>query len=199
MRTVKSEFIKSVKDPKHFPSDNLPEVAFAGRSNVGKSSLLNTLLGRKAIAKTSSTPGKTRLINFFVVNDRIRFVDLPGYGYARVPIKIRKGWRFMVEAYLRSREALCLVVVIVDIRRVPSEGDMELFQWLDHHGIKGCLVATKVDKLSRNRRIGQLALITEALGYKPIPFSSVTKEGKKEVWKAIQMEIEARSLGGRRF
>ncbi len=198
MRSVKSEFIKSVKDPKYFPSDNLPEVAFAGRSNVGKSSLINTLLGRKGIAKISSTPGKTRLINFFVVNDRIRFVDLPGYGYARVPIKVRQGWRPMVEAYLRSREALCLVVVIVDIRRVPSEGDMELFQWLDHHGIKGCLVATKVDKLSRNRRKDQLALIAEALGNKPIPFSSVTKEGKKEVWNAIQMEIETRSLHGQR-
>lgn len=196
MRSVKSEFIKSVQDPKDFPLDILPEIAFAGRSNVGKSSLINTLLGRKGIAKISSTPGKTRLINFFVVNDRIRFVDLPGYGYARVPIKVRQGWRPMVEAYLSSRKALCLVVVIVDIRRVPSEGDKELFRWLDHHGLKGCLIATKVDKLSRNRRKGQLATITETLGNEPIPFSSVTKEGKRELWNAIQMEIETRSLHG---
>ena len=190
MRVVKAEFIKTVHNPKDFPPDCLPEVAFAGRSNCGKSSLINTLLGRKGIAKTSSTPGKTRSINFFVINDRIRFVDLPGYGYARVPIHVRKGWQPMVEAYLTSRKALCLVVVIVDCRRVPSEGDIELFRWLSHHGLKGCLVATKVDKLSRNRTKGQLASIAKILGKEPMAFSSLTKEGKRDLWKVIQMEIE---------
>lgn len=190
MRVVKAKFVKTVHDPKDFPSDSLPEVAFAGRSNVGKSSLINTLLGRRGIAKTSSTPGKTQSINFFMINDRIRFVDLPGYGYARVPIHVRKRWRPMVEAYLSSRKSLCLVVVIVDIRRIPSEGDIELLRWISHHGLKGCLVATKVDKLSRNRSKGQLAMIAETLGKEPIPFSALTKEGKRDLWKVIQMEIE---------
>lgn len=194
MRIVKTEFIKSVRDPKDFPPDRVPEIAFSGRSNVGKSSLINTLLGRKGIAKTSSTPGKTQSINFFAINDRIGFVDLPGYGYARVPIQVRKGWRPLVEAYLNSRKALCLVVVIVDIRRIPSEGDIELFGWLGHHGLKGCLVATKLDKLSKSRSKRQLALIKETLGKEPIPFSSITREGKRELWRAIQGEIDASRL-----
>jgi GTP-binding protein len=194
MRIVKAQFIKSVWDPKDFPPDLVPEIAFAGRSNVGKSSLINTLLGRKGIAKTSSTPGKTQSINFFAINDRIRFVDLPGYGYARVPIQVRKGWRPMVEAYLNSRKILCLVVVIVDIRRIPSEGDIELFRWLGHHGRKGCLVATKMDKLSKSRAKRQLELIKGTLGKEPIPFSSITKGGKKELWRAIQVEIDASGL-----
>ncbi len=130
MKILSAEFVLSAKEPAHYPPAVLPEIAFAGRSNVGKSSLINTLLNRKGLARTSNTPGRTQEINFFRVNDRFAFIDLPGYGYAKVPESIRKQWGPMVETYLRERDTLRLVVLILDVRRDPSEEDLQLIDWL---------------------------------------------------------------------
>ena len=130
MKVLSAEFVLSAKEPAHYPPAVLPEIAFAGRSNVGKSSLINTLLNRKRLARTSNTPGRTQEINFFRVNDRFAFIDLPGYGYAKVPESIRKQWGPMVETYLRERDTLRLVVLILDVRRDPSEEDLQLIDWL---------------------------------------------------------------------
>jgi len=189
MRVLSAEFVLSATAPAHYPPAAMPEIAFAGRSNVGKSSLINTLVKRKGLARTSNTPGRTQEINFFVVNNRISFVDLPGYGYAKVPEKIRKNWRPMIETYLQERQTLRLVVLILDIRRDSSNEDHQLIEWLQYYRLPFLIVLTKIDKVSRNqrsdqrRRIGaDLALSTE----RPlIPFSAKTGEGKDLLWRKI--------------
>lgn len=193
MKIKSSEFIKSGTDPSHYPEDDFPEVAFAGRSNVGKSSLINSLLGRKKLARTSNTPGRTRLINFFLVNNEFFFVDLPGYGYARVPYEVKKSWGPMVEKYLKARKKLCLVILIIDIRREPSKDDLSLVGWLRFYGIKPLFVLTKVDKLSKNKVSEQRRRIAEILEVSVdelILFSSRTGEGKEHVWKSIGDSIK---------
>ena len=183
-----AEFITSATKPSQYPRTALPEIAFAGRSNVGKSSLINTLVNRKHLVKTSSTPGRTQLINFFDINGRIGFVDLPGYGYAKVPVSVRKKWGPMIETYLSDRETLKGVIVIMDIRRIPRQQELNLVAWLNHYAIASVLVLTKTDKLSKNKQTQQHQLIARALG-RPrndfILFSAKTHRGKDAVWNAI--------------
>jgi GTP-binding protein len=189
MKITKTEFIKSATRPLQYPPPTLPEIAFAGRSNVGKSSLINALVGRKNLAKTSNTPGRTQLINFFSVNGKISFVDLPGYGFAKVARSVKKNWGEMIEAYLRQRTNLALVVLILDIRRVPSEDDLSLRDWLDHYRIPYLYVLTKSDKLSNNQSVKQKRIIEKILNVfkegKLILFSAKTQKGKDNLWKVL--------------
>ena len=188
MKVVSSKFIKSAVKPKDYPELDLPEIAFAGRSNVGKSSLINKIIQRKSLAKTSSTPGKTRLINFFVINEEIGFVDLPGYGYAKVSKTERKSWSAMIERYMSGREELCAVVLLQDIRREQTDMDCMMMEMVRHYRIPIILVLTKADKFTRGKqneimkkRCSQL----EPGDVRPILFSSVTGAGSEELWKAI--------------
>ncbi len=195
MKIVSAEFVKSATLPSQYPEGKLPEVAFAGRSNVGKSSLINTIARKKNLARTSSTPGCTRLINFFTVNNEISLVDLPGYGYAKAPIASRREWGPMIETYLKERESLESVVVILDVRRHPSEQDLTLIDWLRHYEIVPTVVLTKIDKISRSqakvrqRKIKELLTLTAD----PILFSARTGEGKDVIWGAIK-DLLARNI-----
>lgn len=177
-----------------YPRSQLPEIAFAGRSNVGKSSLINALLNRKKLVKTSSTPGKTQMINFFKVNDQLVFSDLPGFGYAKVPPSIKKTWSKMIEQYLLNREILKSVVFLIDMRRNPTEWDIGMKNWLEESGIDYILVATKSDKVTKKERKEKLGKIREAFLHNQekevIPFSSKNKEGRKELWREILKKIE---------
>jgi len=190
MKITKAEFIKSATQVSQYPLPTLPEIAFAGRSNVGKSSLINALLGRKNLAKTSNTPGRTQLINFFTINDKISFVDLPGYGFAKVARSVKENWGEMIEAYLRQRTNLALVVLILDIRRVPNEDDLSLRDWLDHYRIPYLYVLTKSDKLSNNQSVKQKRIIEKILNAskeeKLILFSAKTQKGKDDLWKILE-------------
>ena len=158
-----SEFITSAVKPSQYPDTGLPEIAFAGRSNVGKSSLINGLINRKRLVKTSSTPGRTQLVNFFIINNAFVFVDLPGYGYAKVPISVRKTWGPMIETYLSTRETLQGVVLIMDLRRIPGLEELNFIDWLNHYDIPVILVLTKADKLSKTKRLKQIASISKTL------------------------------------
>ncbi len=183
-----AEFITSAVKPSQYPREHLPEIAFAGRSNVGKSSLINTLVNRKHLVKTSSTPGRTQLINFFDINGNLTFVDLPGYGYARVPAAVRKKWGPMIETYLSTRKTLKGVVIILDIRRQPQEEEHNLIDWLAHYAIASIVVLTKTDKLSKTKVIKQQAAIVETLAAAKedmILFSAKTRKGRDAVWDAI--------------
>lgn len=186
---MNTSFLISAFHERQYPPPDRPEVAFAGRSNVGKSSLINVLVNRKGIARTSSTPGRTQSINFFSVDERLYMVDLPGYGYARVSLKVRESWRQMVETYLRTRMNLAAVVVILDIRREPGRADLDLLQWLKAYGKTPILVLTKVDKVSRSQRLSRSTSIAKGLEgmvpERPVLFSARTREGKEEIWKRI--------------
>ena len=192
-----AEFIKSATSPSQYPPETLPEIAFAGRSNVGKSSLINVLVNRKRLVKTSSTPGRTQLINFFSVNDRFIFVDIPGYGYAKVPPALRRQWRPMIETYLTSRACLQGVVLLMDIRRQPREKEQTLRDWLNHHGITAILVLTKADKLSKSKRAIQLNRVAEGLNVSPtdiILFSAKTRQGRNQIWQSIERLVYRRQV-----
>jgi len=192
MKITSAEFITSATRPSQYPPLGLPEIAFAGRSNVGKSSLINVLVNRKRLVKTSSTPGRTQLVNFFDINDLVTFVDLPGYGYARVPAAVRKKWGPMIETYLSGRTTLKGVVLILDIRRIPREQEHHLIAWLEHYSIARMLVLTKADKLSKTRQDQQRAAIARALAVDPgklIRFSAKSRHGRDEVWQAIERLI----------
>lgn len=190
MKVLTAEFVLSATKPDHYPPPVLPEVAFAGRSNVGKSSLINTLVKHKGLARTSNTPGRTQEINFFTVNDRIGLVDLPGYGYAKVPEKIRRQWGPMLETYLRERSSLKLVVLILDCRRDPSGEDLQLLDWLRHYRIPCLPVVTKTDKLSRNQLNARRRAIAASLGISPpeglLCFSALSGAGKEALWREIE-------------
>jgi GTP-binding protein len=189
MKIATVTFLKSATHPTHYPDHDLPEVAFAGRSNVGKSSLINALVNRKSLAKTSGTPGKTRLINFFLVNNRLSFVDLPGYGFAKVSQSVKKNWGPMIETYLRDRKNLRLVVVILDIRRDPSEDDLSLARWLSHYDRPVLFILTKADKLSKNQAIVRVRKIRAFLGDESgadmVLFSAKTGIGKDVIWQKL--------------
>jgi GTP-binding protein len=183
-----AEFVISAVRPQQYPAEELPEFAFAGRSNVGKSSLINTLVSRRKLVQTSSTPGKTRLINFFRVNGALMFVDLPGYGYARVSEEERLKWRPMIEKYLSSRETLKAVVLILDIRRTPNEEDAQLLNWLARREIAAVLVVTKTDKLSKTSQAKQLKIIAGALETDPeelVLFSAKSRQGRDVLWRTL--------------
>ena len=188
MQIKSAEFVKSATKPAEYPPVQLPEVAFAGRSNVGKSSLINALVNRKRLVKTSSTPGRTQLINFFEINHQIVFVDLPGYGFAKVPLAVRKKWGPMIETYLSGRKSLKAVVVILDIRRTPQQEELNLLGWLGHYAIAAIVVLTKTDKLSKNKTVQKHRHIADVLSMNPkdlILFSAKTRRGRDTLWKAI--------------
>ena len=188
MHVKTAEFVTSAVKPGQYPEAELPEIAFAGRSNVGKSSLINTLVNRKRLVKTSATPGRTQLINFFIVNQAFYLVDLPGYGYARVPAAVKKKWGPMIEGYLKERSNLKAVTLILDIRRNPGVEERNFIDWLQAYNIPVILVLTKADKLSKNKRNQQVPRICEALGVgrgQVTLFSAKSRLGKETLWQQI--------------
>ena len=173
-----------------YPEDNMKEIAFAGRSNVGKSSLLNLITGRKALARVSGSPGKTRTINFYNINGDFRIVDLPGYGYARVSKSVTENWGDMMEQYFSARHGLIKTVQLVDIRHEPSKQDIQMNEYLKHYGLDGLVVATKADKISRNQMNKNISVIRKALGMKPedkvIACSALKRTGQDELLDEIE-------------
>ncbi len=186
-------FVKSATRPGNYPPTDFPEVAFAGRSNVGKSSLINILVNRRGLVRTSSTPGRTQLLNFFDINSTFYLVDLPGYGFAKVPLAVKKEWGPMVRTYLEGRQNLRALLLLFDIRRTPREEDLQLLDWLEELEVPTIPVITKVDKISRSRRETQLRSILEATG---LPrdaftlFSALTREGRDEIWQRIEAALD---------
>ena len=199
MKITSAEFLLSAFDRKDWPGDSKPEIAFLGRSNVGKSSLINSLLGVRGLARTSSTPGRTQSLNFFVINDRFRFVDLPGYAFARVPERIRKEWQELATDYLAKRHQLVLSIHIVDSRHKPAELDLQLHEWLEHYQKPHIIVATKSDKLSanelrRNIESGRNMLKSDRV----LSYSATTGRGREQLWRVIEAALKdfARSQPG---
>ena len=172
------------------PENLLPEFAFAGKSNVGKSSLINGLMNRKSYARTSSQPGKTQTINFYNINEQLYFVDLPGYGYAKVSMELRAKWGKMIERYLQKSQQLKLIFLLVDIRHEPSENDRDMYDWIVHNGFQPIVIATKLDKINRSQIAKQTKLIRTCLKIPKdgilIPFSAETKQGRDEIWNKIE-------------
>jgi GTP-binding protein len=190
MKITSATFVKSATSTEHYPRDGRPEIAFMGRSNVGKSSLINSLLGVRGLARTSSTPGRTQLINFFSINDAFNFVDLPGYGYARVPRDVKKLWGPMVEKYLATRPNLVLSILITDSRHEPTELDLLMKGWLEARGKPFIIVATKADKLSSNQLRASLSRASAVLGSNElVAYSAVTGNGAARIWKEITTRI----------
>ena len=189
MKIVSAEFVTGAVRPRQYPASQLPEFAFAGRSNVGKSSLIRSLLNRKKLVRISGTPGKTREINFFLINGELSFADLPGYGFARVSAKLQDQWKIMIEDYLTTRKNLRAVIFIVDVRRDPTKLDLELKSWLDEEEVRYIIVATKSDKLSRSELRKQSDKIRAvfagemAAGF--VLYSSKDNVGRKELWSEI--------------
>lgn len=183
---MKAEFLRSAVRPDQFPACGLPEIAFLGRSNVGKSSLLNCLAGNSGLAFTSSTPGRTQVINFYRIEDRVQFVDLPGYGYARVPKQVASAWKELIEHYLLHRKALALCFLLLDARRGWMDKDLELKNWLEFHNRRYVVIATKTDKLKtqKEHKHGMDAIRTSAES-EPLPFSAIQCRGAREIWQAI--------------
>lgn len=189
VNTHNADILLSATNKSHYPQDDIPEVALAGRSNVGKSSFINTMLNRKNLARTSGKPGKTQLLNFFNIDDKLRFVDVPGYGYARVSKKEREKWGKMIEEYLTSRENLRAVISLVDLRHEPSADDVQMYEFLKYYEIPVILVATKADKIPRGKWNKHESMIKKKLDFDKtdtfIIFSSVNKTGVEEAWDAI--------------
>ncbi|HCX31416.1 MAG TPA: YihA family ribosome biogenesis GTP-binding protein [Blastocatellia bacterium] len=190
MKATSAAFIKSSFTAADWPGGPLPEIAFMGRSNVGKSSLINSLLSVRGLARTSSTPGRTQSLNFFLINERFRFVDLPGFGYARVPKAIKSGWGEMVTSYLAKRQQLVLSIHIVDSRHEPTKLDLQLHEWLEHSAKPRLIVATKSDKLSNNELRESLGRVKRVFSKdRVVAFSAKTKRGRDEVWRAIESAL----------
>ena len=192
MKVTSTEFIKSGFQESDWPNGPLPEIAFMGRSNVGKSSLINSLLAVRGLARTSSTPGRTQSLNFFLINYRFRFVDLPGFGYARVPKAIKSSWGEMVTSYLAMREQLVLSIHIVDSRHEPTKLDLQLHEWLERHGKPRLIVATKSDKLSNNELRKSMERARLAFNEdRMVAYSARTGRGRDEVWRQIEDAVTA--------
>jgi len=190
MKATTAEFIKSAFQEADWPREPLPEIAFLGRSNVGKSSLINSLLGVHGLARTSSTPGRTQSLNFFLIDNRFRFVDLPGYGYARVPRIIKSTWGEMATSYLAKRAALVLSIHIVDSRHEPTKLDLQLHEWLECQAQPRLIVATKSDKLSNNELRKSIERAQRTFKEdKIIPYSAKTRRGREEVWRQIEAAL----------
>jgi len=198
MKIKNSQFVISAVSKTQYPDDALPEFAFAGRSNVGKSSLINMLLNRRGLAKTSSTPGKTQLVNFYDIDGLFRLVDLPGYGFAKVSKDKKAQWGTIIDTYLNSRETLIEVFQLVDIRHKPSTEDKEMYAWIKACGFNGIVIATKADKLSKNQIASQLKILRKELKMEKddviIPVSAETRAGKYEVWEVINALFEANEI-----
>jgi GTP-binding protein len=180
-----SDFITGAVDEKQFPVNNLPEIAFVGRSNVGKSSLINNLLNRKALARVGNTPGKTREINFFLINEAFRFVDLPGFGFAKVSKKEKARWRKYIESYLCAKRNIKAVVHVVDARHPGLENDLIMADFLNNNELLSCIVANKVDKLKQNQITKSVSEISDIFGKKPILYSTVKNRGQSELWATL--------------
>ncbi len=178
-----AEFILSANRPEQFPADGLPEIAFLGRSNVGKSSLINAITAQRGLAFTSNTPGRTQSINFYRIENRLYFVDLPGYGYARVPLAAKDEWAKLIEKYLQERKTLQLSFLILDARRGWMDKDLDLKNWLEAHHHPYLVVASKIDKLNQGEQLRGLRAIGQHA--EPLPFSAVTGRGVREIWQAI--------------
>lgn len=193
MKIKSAVFVTSAARAAQFPDTVLPEVAFAGRSNVGKSSLLNRLVNRNRLALTGQTPGKTRLVNFFLVNDSFFLVDLPGYGFARVSQAEKRRWAAVTDDYLQGREQLKLVVLLLDIRHAPTADDQAMYNWLVHFQVPAVIVAAKADKVARGRWQARIEEIRKVLGLGPrgpvIPFSAQTGQGWEELWRLIAQYV----------
>lgn len=194
MKITKSELLGTVVRPDQYPEEGSPEIALAGRSNVGKSSLINCLINRKNLARTSGQPGKTQTLNFYNINDEFRFVDLPGYGYARVSKKERDRWAKMIETYINCRKSLCEIILLLDIRHSPSQNDILMYEWIKSLGFNGIVVATKCDKISRGGWMKHVSVIQRELNVKNrgfiIPFSASKKINKEKVWQVIEEILE---------
>ncbi len=192
MRINSATFVKSAFKETDWPRDQRPEIAFLGRSNVGKSSLMNSLLGVRGLARTSSTPGRTQALNFFLINEKFWFVDLPGYGYARAPKDVKAQWSAAATEYIEKRNELILAVLLLDARHEPTVKDLHLHEWLVHYGKPYVAVITKSDKLSNNELSRSLARTKEILQTsKVLPYSAVTGRGREEVWRAIGNSLKA--------
>lgn len=189
MKIKSAEIIISAVKREQYPDESFPEIAFAGRSNVGKSSVINMLVNMRKLARTSSSPGKTQTINFYRINNAFGFVDLPGYGYAKVSKTSKEQWAKMIDTYLNNRPNLLDVLQLVDIRHTPTQQDKQMYSWIKQFGFNGIVIATKLDKITRSQRQGQLSLIRSELQMDEddllIPVSSDNREGKEELWNAI--------------
>lgn len=193
MKIVKSDLAAIAVNKDQYPQDDLVEIAFAGRSNVGKSSLINSLINRKSLARTSSKPGKTRTINFYIINDQFRLVDLPGYGYAQVSKDEKKKWGVIIEEYLTSRPNLKQIVLVVDIRHSPSKDDKIMYDWIKSFGYKAVIIGTKADKIGKTKIPTHIKMIKNELGVDKedvvLPYSSDTKYNKESVWELFEKVI----------
>ncbi len=193
MKIVKSDLAAIAVNKDQYPQDDLVEIAFAGRSNVGKSSLINSLINRKSLARTSSKPGKTRTINFYIINDEFRLVDLPGYGYAQVSKDEKKKWGVIIEEYLTSRPNLKQIVLVVDIRHSPSKDDKIMYDWIKSFGYKAVIIGTKADKIGKTKIPTHIKMIKNELGVDKedvvLPYSSDTKYNKESVWELFEKVI----------
>ena len=198
MKITNSEIVISAVSPKQYPDDGKPEFAFVGRSNVGKSSVINTMLNRKNLARVSSSPGKTRTINFYLVNKEFYLVDLPGYGYTKVSKSEKANWGRMIETYLQSRKNLYEVILLVDIRHEPTADDKMMYDWIKHYGYGTVVIATKSDKISRGNYQKHFKIIRKKLGMaakdKIIPISSLKKEGVDKLWEGLKELFVANDL-----
>lgn len=193
MKIESAKFIKSGTELEHYPEDNLPEIVLAGRSNVGKSSFINSVLNRKNIAHISSKPGKTQTLNFYLVNEKFYFVDVPGYGYAKVSKSDREAFGIMIETYLKQREQLKLVILLVDFRHEPSKDDVAMYQFLSGYNIPCIVVGTKADKVTKNQRRKHEKIILKALELDEdmfLPYSSETKENIEEIYDLLEQIVE---------
>lgn len=194
MKVVKSDLDAIAVKPSQYPHDNLPEIAFAGRSNVGKSSFINSMISRKNLARTSGKPGKTRTINFYIINDQFRFVDLPGYGFAQVSKMEQKKWGDIIERYLTERENLREILLIVDIRHEPTSQDLMMYNWIKSIGFTGIVVATKVDKISKGNIQKHTKIIRKKLGISDsnlvIPYSATDKRNKDIMWSVLSEKLK---------
>lgn len=190
MKVTSSEIVISAVKPDQYPTGGLPEFALAGRSNVGKSSFINTLLNRRGLARISSKPGKTQTLNFYIINEILHFVDVPGYGYAKVSKTEREAWGRMIETYITTREQLKAVLLIVDLRHPPTKDDCQMYDFLKHYGIPCIIIATKSDKIPKSKWQKHLRVTKETLNLSPddqmIRFSSDTGDGKDSAWSAIE-------------
>lgn len=193
MKIIKSDLHAIAVKPSQYPQDDLPEIAFAGRSNVGKSSFINSMINRKNLARTSGKPGKTRTINFYIINDEFRFVDLPGYGYAQVSKAEQKKWGDIIDKYLTNRENLREIILIVDMRHEPTAQDLMMYEWIKAFGFTGIVLATKADKISKGSWQKNLKVIRQKLDIKDaslvIPYSSENKTNKEEIWSILSGKL----------